>query len=122
MFHHILNKRLNDFLKLCEEIESIDTLINSHLRLLKDIYFTIGIKERDLIINLNQLDKLVDHYKIIVSSFYNIISQNEDEFEQYKSLQEHSLDVLDFSNSLENTKSSLDKIINDLIEKNIKAN
>lgn len=45
LFYHCLNKRLNDFLGLCHESQSIDGLINSHMRLLKEVYLNIGIKE-----------------------------------------------------------------------------
>jgi len=45
IFYHCLNKRINEYLSLCHESQSIDALINSHIRLLKDIYLSIGVKQ-----------------------------------------------------------------------------
>ena len=45
IFYHCLNKKINEYIEFCHESQSIDALINSHMRLLKDIYFNIGIKE-----------------------------------------------------------------------------
>jgi len=45
IFYHCLNKKLNDYQLLCHESQSIDALITFHLKLLKDIYLHIGLKD-----------------------------------------------------------------------------
>ncbi len=62
---------------------------------------------------------MIDHYKIIVNNFLNILTLEKDELEQYKRLQENSIDVLDFSNNLNTKKEDIFLIINYMIEKEI---
>ncbi len=50
IFFDCLNKRINEFLLFCHECQSIDSMINYHMKLLKDIYHKIGIKENVIII------------------------------------------------------------------------
>lgn len=45
IFHHCLNKKISDFLQLFGKIQSIDSLINYHQRLMKEIFSIIGIKD-----------------------------------------------------------------------------
>jgi len=61
----------------------------------------------------------VDHFKIILHNFFNILRFEKDEFEQYRKLQENSIDVLEFSKNLSLTKDNIDRIINIMVERAI---
>lgn len=70
-----------------------------------------------MIRNLSDVDTFVDHFKIILNNFYNILKFEKDEFEQYRKLQENSIEVLEFSKNLCIRKDNIDKIIHYLVEK-----
>ena len=72
-----------------------------------------------MIKNLSDVDSLVDHFKIVLNSFFNILSLEKDDFEQYRKLQENSIDVLEFSKNLSIRKNNIDRIISFLVEKAI---
>jgi len=51
-----------------------------------------------------------------LNNFYNILANEKDEFEQYRKMQENSIEILELSNNLKDKKINIEKIISTLVE------
>jgi hypothetical protein len=106
IFYTVIDQKINKLSKKISELKSIDHLINSHFKFVREIHFCLGIKDEKFSKTLFKIINLILNYGMLLSKYILIEQSNyDDNNNRAEKLESIYIDVFNFTERFKKKKT-----------------